>query len=315
MAVYTKLTHADITEFLAQYDLGDVLESEGIAEGVENTNYLVKTSQGKLILTLFEQRTKLEDLPYFTSLMQHLYSQGIPCPLPMAKRDGRVLSAFKEKPALVVSFLEGSGVGNIKQEHCLALGALMAKMHLAGADFPHRRANALSLEGWEMIAHKIKDRADDISPGLSAMIREELNALYEHWPNGLPSGPIHADVFPDNVFFSRERGSAKLSGVIDFYFACHDMWAYDVAIAVNAWCFDARHKLVPERVQALMQAYTDIRPFTPEEEQAMPLLLRGAALRFLLTRAHDWLHTPADALVTRKDPLEYLAKLQFFRNG
>ena len=311
MAVYTPLTEAQIAEFLTQYDLGAFASAQGIAEGVENTNYLIHTSHAPYILTLFEQRTRLEDLPYFTQLMQWLSARGIPCPQPMPRRDGRVLSALQEKPALIVSFLEGSGVQAIRPEHLPQLGALVAKLHLAGMEFPHRRANALSLEGWEKLMDKIGDEADSIEPGLADLIREEYRYVSEHWPQGLPSGPVHADLFPDNVFFKRGRSGWELSGVIDFYFACHDFWAYDLAICINAWCFDARHRFVKERADALLYAYTDQRSLTPEEETALPVLLRGAALRFLLTRAHDWLHTPKDALVTKKDPLEYAQKLRF----
>jgi homoserine kinase type II len=311
MAVYTPLTDAQIASFLEQYDVGPLVLAAGIAEGIENTNYLVHAGADKYILTLFEQRAKLEDLPYFTTLMQWLHGRGIPCPLPIARRDGRMLGVLREKPALMVSFLEGSGVAAIRPEHLPQLGLLTARMHLAGMEFPHRRDNALSLAGWEALIEKIGDRADEVSPGLFALQREEFNFLSEHWPSGLPSGPVHADLFPDNVFFLRDRGAWKLSGVIDFYFACNEAWAYDLAICINAWCFDGRHRFIPQHAQALMASYCDARSLTPEEERAMPLLLRGAALRFLLTRTHDWLYTPSDALVTRKDPMEYLEKLKF----
>ncbi|MGE0753860.1 MAG: homoserine kinase [Alphaproteobacteria bacterium] len=313
MAVYTALSEAEIADFIARYDIGAFRSATGITEGIENSNYLVETESGRYILTLFEQRTKLDDLPYFVHLMQWFVSRGIPCPLPVERIDGGVLGALKEKPALLVTFLKGGGVGGIRMEHLPQLGQLVANMHIAGMEFPHRRDNALSLAGWQQLVLRIGDSADRIEPGLAALIREEYNFLEESWPNGLPSGPVHADLFPDNVFFVRDRGSFKLSGVIDFYFACHEMWAYDMAVCVNAWCFDDRHRFVPERVQALMAAYNDIRPMNDEENMAMPILLRGAALRFLLTRTYDWLNTPDDAQVVKKDPLEYSAKLRFFQ--
>lgn len=321
MAVYTKLTDSDIAEFLSHYAIGSLVSAKGIAEGVENTNYLLEVSASpieptgegtkKCILTLFEQRTKIEDLPYFTTLMQWFSARGIPCPLPIARKDGRALGVLAGKPALIVSFLEGSGVRAIRQEHMQPLGKLIAQMHLTGMDFPHRRENALSLPGWEILVAKIEKRIDEIDPMLYDLIHHELRFLSEHWPSGLPTGPIHADLFPDNVFFQRERGAWALSGVIDFYFSCHDFWAYDLAIVINAWCFDERHKFVKERTDALMYAYTDARSLTHEEEDSLAILLRGAALRFLLTRAHDWLYTPQDALVSKKDPMEYAIKLQF----
>lgn len=313
MAVYTPLTEPELRGFLAQYDLGELVAWKGIAEGVENSNFMVETAQGKFILTLFEKRTKLEELPYFLHLMEWMHERGVICPLPVRSREGRALHALKDKPAAMVTFLEGGGVDTIRLEHLPQLGEFMARAHLAGAEFPHERANALSVEGWAELIEKIGGRADEIAPDLAGMIREELIHLAEHWPSGLPGGPIHADLFPDNVFFVRARGGFTLSGVIDWYFACNDAWAYDLAIVINAWCFDARHRLVPERVAALMQAYTDARALTPEEERALPVLLRGAALRFLLTRAHDKLFHPEGAVVTPKDPMEYVAKLQFFQ--
>jgi len=347
MAVYTPLTQQEIEAFLAQYDVGELASFEGIVEGVSNSNYLVVTTQAKYILTLFENIININELPYFTHLMAWWHARGIHCPQPMAMRDERVLSALKEKPALLVNFLEGSGVTKITLDHMLQLGTLAAQMHLTGMDFPYVRANALSLSGWEALIDAIDGRADDISPGLTRLISEEYNYLEDHWPQDLPAGPIHADLFPDNVFFSSfpspfggeggVKGKAsygallkhsplpnpppqggrvlKLCGVIDFYFACNDAWAYDLAICANAWCFDDRHRFVPERAQAMVQAYTQIRSLTPEEDAAFPLLLRGAALRFLLTRAHDWLHRDPSAQVTPKDPMEYVAKLRFWQEN
>jgi len=316
LAVYTHLSFDDIAGFLAGYNIGPLKNFEGIAEGVSNTNYLVETSDTKYILTLFEKRFKLEDLPYFTALMEWWNSRGIHCPLPIAMKNGRTLGALKERPAVLVSFLQGSGATKITPEHVFQLGELAAQMHVTGVEFPYQRANGLSLSGWETIIDAVSERADEVAPGLKRLISEEYNYLSEHWPSELPSGPIHADLFPDNVFFSTEFGKPKkLTGVIDFYFACHDAWAYDLAICVNAWCFDERHRLVPERVQALMSGYNQLRPMTHEEELSFPLLLRGAALRFLLTRLQDTLYPSEGANVATKDPMEYAAKLTFFQNN
>jgi len=315
LAVYTQLDASDIKSFLSRYDIGGLESFKGITEGVSNTNYLVETTQGKFILTLFEKHFKLEELPYFVALMDWWAQRGISCPEPIRMTDGGALSALKERPALLVSFLEGEGVRKITPEHLMQLGALAAQMHISGMEFPYSRANGLSLLAWESMIDMISERADEITPGLKKRISNEYNYLSEHWPQDLPGGPIHADLFPDNVFFTKAFGkSPKLSGVIDLYFSCHDFWAYDLAICVNAWCFDERHRFVPERVQALMQSYNDARPMTQEEEASFPLLLRGAALRFLLTRSYDRLNPVLGADITPKDPLEYVAKLEFFQN-
>lgn len=311
MAVYTHLTHNDIADFLTHYNVGELTSFQGITEGVTNTNYLLHVSGQKYILTLFEKRFELADLPYFVSLMEWFSARGISCPEPIKMRDGRVLAALAERPALMVSFLEGAGVEprKITPAHLFELGQMVAKMHVAGMGFPHMRKNGLSVAGWEAIIDHVAPRADEVASGLRSLISEEYNYLSEHWPQDLPAGPIHADIFPDNVFF-REK---EISGVIDFYFACHDFWAYDLAIVVNAWCFDDRHRFQKDRVSALMQGYNDIRPLTQEEEASFPLLLRGASLRFLLTRTQDALYPAEGAEITPKDPLEYVAKLQFFQ--
>lgn len=316
MAVYTTLTHQDAAGFLAQYDLGALKSCEPIAEGVTNTNYLVTVADGvKYILTLFEKHFELVELPYYIALMEWWHARGISCPRPVAMKNGRVLAALKEKPALLVSFLEGEGVREITPEHMQQLGALAANMHVTGMEFPHTRQNHLGVSDWEAIIDKIALRADEIEPGLKRLISEEYNYLSEHWPSGLPGGPIHADLFPDNVFFSKSFGKKPvLAGVIDFYFSCNDFWAYDLAIIINAWCFNARGQLREDRLEPLMAAYNNVRPISPEEEAAFGLLLRGAALRFLLTRAEAWLFPDEGALVKAKDPLEYARKLEFFQS-
>jgi homoserine kinase type II len=312
MAIYTTLSQPDIEGFLAQYDVGNLVSFTGIAEGVSNTNYLIETTQAKFILTLFEKHFKLEELPYFVELMKWWQQKGIHCPKPIQMKDGRALAALKEKPALMVSFLEGSGIEprKITLEHCYQLGELAASMHVQGAGFPYERKNGMGVPQWEALIDKNLERFDEIMPGLRKLVSEEFNYLSEHWPSELPGGPVHADLFPDNVFFKDK----KLAGVIDLYFSCHESWAYDLAICVNAWCFDVRGKFEKERVQALMQGYNQMRPLTLEEEASMPLLLRGAALRFLLTRADQMLNPDEGATFTAKDPMEYAKKLEFFQS-
>jgi homoserine kinase type II len=307
MAVYTDVAAEDLTAFLARYDIGDLLAYKGIAEGVENSNFLVRTSRGYFILTLYERRVAAKDLPFFLGLMEHLGRRGISCPLPVKARDGVPLRSLAGRSAVIVTFLEGVWVRRPQVPHCAAVGYALAAMHEAGRDFEMRRANALSVEGWRGLAEGAQSRADEVEPGLAALIASELAHLETCWPKDLPAGVIHADLFPDNVFFLKDR----LSGLIDFYFACNDLLAYDLAICLNAWCFEADRTYNVTKGRALIQAYQEVRPLSAEERDALPTLARGAALRFLLTRLHDWLTVPPGALVTPKDPLEYLRKLRF----
>jgi homoserine kinase type II len=307
MAVYTDVTDSELQEFLKAYDLGRLLALKGIAEGVENSNFLLHTEAGYFILTLYEKRVAEADLPFFIGLMDHLAERGIACPLPVKARDGTALHRLAGRPAAVISFLEGIWVRRPKAGHCQALGAAMAQMHLAGGDFPMHRANALSLTSWRPLFDASRARADTVEAGLADYISAELDALEAGWPDDLPGGVIHADLFPDNVFFLND----ELSGLIDFYFACNDMLAYDIAICLNAWCFEADNSFNVTKARALMAGYESVRQLAPNERDALPVLARGAALRFLLTRLHDWLTVPEGALVTPKDPLEYVRKLRF----
>lgn len=311
MAVYTEVSNEQLDAFLAGYDIGAVLSVKGIAEGVENSNFLLVTGSGPFILTLYEKRVERDDLPFFLGLMDHLAARGISCPTPVHDRSGSALGTLAGRPAAIVTFLQGVWVRRPRTEHCAAVGEALARLHLAAADFGLRRPNALSLAGWKEIAAAAAPRADEVSPGLRAEIEAELGALEARWPAGLPSGVIHADLFPDNVFFLGE----KLSGLIDFYFACNDMLAYDLAICLNAWCFETDHSLNVTKARALLNGYAKVRPLSDAEVEALPLLARGSALRFLLTRLYDWLTTPAGALVVKKDPLEYYRKLQFHRKA
>ena len=313
MAVYTEVSNEELEEFVAGYDIGEVASCKGIAEGVENSNFLLQTDRDTYILTLYEKRTRAEDLPFFLGLMEHLAARGLVCPTPLHGRDGQALRRLCGRPAAIVTFLKGMWPRRITAEHCGALGAAMAEMHLKGADFAMSRPNALSVAGWRPLFDAAKSRADEVRPGLAAVIEAELAQLERDWPADLPAGLIHADLFPDNVFFltDRQTREEKVSGLIDFYFACTDSLAYDVAICLNAWCFEPDGSFNATKARHLLAGYRRVRPLSARELDALPLLARGAAMRFLLTRLYDWLNTPAGALVKRKDPLEYLRKLRF----
>ena len=308
MAVYTDVAADELAEFLRSYDIGELLSYKGIAEGVENSNFLLHTSAGYFILTLYEKRVARSDLPFFLCLMTHLVSRGIGCPQPLKDRNGEALGVLAGRPAAIINFLEGIWPRKPNVAHCAGVGQALAKMHLAGADFPMSRANALSVSGWRPLFNAAAARADEVQPGLRDFIGAELDHLEGNiWPTSLPRGVIHADLFPDNVFFLGEN----VSGIIDFTFACTDMLAYDVAICLNAWCFESDCSFNVTKARAFLGAYGRERPLSEAEQNALPLLARGAALRFLLTRLVDFLNVPEGALVRPKDPLEYVRKLRF----
>ena len=309
MAVYTDVGDAELEAFLAEYDIGQADALKGVAEGVENSNYLLTTSKGQYFLTLYEKRVERKDLPFFLGLMDHLSARGINCPRPIHGRDGNAVRELAGRPAAITTFLHGLSPRRIAVKHCAPIGEALAKLHLAGQDFALKRPNALSVAGWRPLFDGSRAHADGVAKGLAQELSDELAFLEAHWPKSLPAGVIHADLFNDNVFFLHD----ELSGLIDFYFACNDALAYDVAICLNAWCFEADRSFNATKARALLQAYEKIRPLTAAERTALPLLARGSALRFLLTRLYDWIHTPPDALVKRKDPLEYLGYLRFHR--
>jgi homoserine kinase type II len=306
MAVYTEVSDDELALFIASYDVGALLSYKGIAEGVENTNYLVHTEKGPYILTLYEKRVTPADLPFFLGLMEHLARAGL-TPTPVRDRQGRLLRELAGRPAALVTFMEGVWLRRPQPQHCAALGRAMAELHLAGQGFKLRRVNALGIAGWRPLYARFRARADEIAPGLAATIESELDRLEAGWPRDLPQGIVHADLFPDNVFFLGNR----LSCLIDFYFACYDALSYDIAVTLNAWCFEADHAFNFAKGRALLAGYQSVRALTAAEREALPLLACGAALRFLLTRAFDWLHTSSDALVSRKDPAEFVARLAF----
>jgi homoserine kinase type II len=310
MAVYTDVTAEELAGFLAGYELGELLAYKGIAEGTENSNFLVHTSTGNYILTLYEKRVAAKDLPFFLGLMQHLASRGITCPQPIENKKGEALGKVAGRPAAIISFLDGLWIRRPSAVHCAGLGEALAKLHLAGLDFERKRRNTLSVDGWRPLFEHCRGRADEVHRNLSDLIEKELATLERDWPRGLPQGVIHADLFPDNVFFLGDT----LSGMIDFYFACTDALAYDVAVCLNAWCFEADHSYNVTKGRELLSAYNRVRPLSEAERSALPILARGAAMRFLLTRLVDWLAVPDGALVRPKDPLEYYRKLRFHQS-
>ena len=309
MAVYTDITEADLGAFLHAYDIGELLSYKGIAEGTENSNFILHAGAGSFILTLYEKRVERGDLPFFLGLMEHLARRGVSCPLPVHRRDGAVIGELAGRPAAIITFLEGMWPRRPTPAHCRAVGEALARLHVAGADFPLTRPNALSLPGWLTLWEGCRARADEVEPGLGSEVNADFAALQAGWPRGLPEGVIHADLFPDNVFFLGER----LSGLIDFYFACNDFFAYDLATCLNAWCFERDHAFNLTKGTALLAGYQSVRQLDPDEIEALPLLARGSALRFMLTRLYDWLHGPDGALVMKRDPMEYVRKLRFHR--
>ena len=310
MAVYTQVDNRTLSRFLDGYDVGTATSFKGIAEGVENSNYLLETNKARFILTLYEKRAKPEDLPYFLNLMEHIADKGLPAALPIHDRNDKALQTLMGKPACLISFLSGVSVEYITDTHCAAVGEKLAQMHLATADFQDIRPNDLSLDGWKTLAKNTATGADTVKDGLNSLISDELAFLSDSWPEDLPTGTIHADLFPDNVLFMDDR----ISGLIDFYFACHDTLLYDLAICINAWCFDENHTFIPVRAKRMVEMYDTIRPISQRELDALPILCRGAALRFLLTRLYDWLNRVEGAVVRVKDPLEYLHRLTFHQS-
>jgi len=309
MAVYTDVGDEELADFVGEYDLGEVVSCKGIAEGVENSNYLLRTERGTFILTLYEKRVDPVDLPFFIALMEHLAAHGIACPTPVKGRDGEALRTLCGRPAAIVTFLDGLWPRRILPAHCAGVGAALARLHRAGEGFAMRRHNNLSVMGWRPLFEACQARAHEVKPGLAEELGRELEEIERRWPQALPTGTIHADLFPDNVFF---RGMT-VSGLIDFYFACTDFLAYDVAICLNAWCFETDGDFNITKARLLLSQYRGVRPLAPAEIEALPLLARGSALRFLLTRLYDLLNHPVGALVRPKDPLEYLRKLRFHR--
>jgi len=310
MAVYTDVSFEDLKLFLGGYALGEAHVFKGIAEGVSNSNYFLQTSTGTYILTLYEIRVEADDLPYYLGLMEHLAHQGIPCPVPVRLLNGSVTGVLNDRPAAILTFLDGVSLRRPTADHCHRAGSAMAAFHAAGADFDQHRKNSLGPEGWRKLADDCTASADSVVPGLRDLIEQELAVLNTNWPGNLPQGAIHADLFPDNVLFVNDR----ISGIIDLYFACNDALAYDLAVALNAWCFESDGAFNVTNGRAFIAGYETRRALLPRERDALPMLCRGAALRFLLTRLYDWINRNPAALVRPKDPKEFLRRLRFHRS-
>ncbi|MBR9835380.1 MAG: homoserine kinase [Alphaproteobacteria bacterium] len=311
MAVYTSVSDADLNTFLADYDIGEAVSFKGIAEGVENSNYYLETTTGRYILTLFEKRANPQDLPYFIALKQHLAAHGFACPTPVAARDGQALRTLAGRPSVIVTFLTGMSPKRPSARQCRALGKGLAELHAAARDFPMQRANGLGPASWPNLWQGRAETAEQLQSGLAALIEGDLEAISKANPQSLnlPRGTIHADLFPDNAFFLGDL----FSGAIDFYFACTDALVYDLAICLNAWAFEPNGDYNFSKGRNLIAGYESVRPLEPVEREALPVLARGAALRFFLTRLVDWRDTPADALVKPHDPLDYAVRLAFHR--
>src|SRR5579872_1180309 len=307
MAVYTEVSDEALAAFLADYDIGRMVAFRGIAEGIENSNFSLRTTAGDYILTLYEKRVDPADLPWFLGLMEHLARHGIVCPLPVRGRDGVALRQLSGRHAAITTFLPGVWPRRVRTEHCGPVGDALARLHVAGQNYPPTRRNALGPDAWTPLLARCGTRTDEVRPGLKADLEAALVDILAAWPQELPLGHIHADLFPDNVFFL----DGELSGLIDFYFAATDLLAYDVAVCLNAWCFEADFSFNVTKARSLLRAYDEVRTLSGAERAALPVLCQGAAIRFLLTRLYDWLNTPEGALVTRKDPMEYVRRLRF----
>ncbi len=314
MAVYTNLRENEIKDFLKEYNIGELISFSGITEGIENSNYHIKTTNGNFILTIFEKRVDVKDIPFFINIMLHLNKKGYYCPKPICDKKKKFLQKLHGKPTIIVNFLEGKSKKNISIEDCYQVGSSMGLMHSCSNDFEPKRDNSLSIKGWEMLIKNCNRTIpisvlDKFQPNLMQDIQDSFDIFLKFWPHDLPKGFIHGDLFPDNVFFIND----KITGVIDFYFSCVDILTYDLAIAVNAWCFDKKNNFEDKKYQALLNGYNSKRILSKDEEYFLPLLCQAAALRFLLTRLFDWVNTPIEANVVPKNPKEYIIKHKYFK--
>ena len=314
MAVYTNLNEDQVKNLLKRYEIGDLISFSGITEGIENTNFNLKTSFGNYILTIFEKRVNVQDIPFFIKIMLHLNEKGISCPKPICDKKNNILQDLNGKPTIIVNFLEGKSKNNFTSIDCYQVGSSMGLMHFYSKDFELQRDNSLSINGWKQLIKNCNNSIpvsilDKLQPGLMKDIQNSFDFIVEFWPHDLPKGFIHGDLFPDNVFFIDD----KITGVIDFYFSCTDILAYDLAIAINAWCFDEENNFQDKKYQAILKGYNSIRKLSKDERFFLPLLCQAASLRFLLTRLFDWVNTPIDANVISKNPEEYITKHKYFK--
>jgi homoserine kinase type II len=310
MAVYTKLSEDKLKDFFLKYNLGELLNYKGIKEGIENTNYFIQTEKGKFILTLYEKRVEEKDLPFFISLMRNLFDKNFPSPEPIINKNGNYISEILGKKAAVISFLEGSSKKNLNPNDCYNVGINTAKMHLITKSLSSKRENKLSINSWRAIYNKVKKDCSKIHPKLTGVIEKNLNEIEKNWPKNIPTGIIHADLFPDNIFFKEN----KVSGIIDYYFSCYDFYAFEIAICLNALCFEGKNENLSFNVtkaKKFIDGYSIVRKLTEEEKKSLKILCQGAAIRFLLTRVFDYLNLTEGAIVKIKDPVEYLKRLEF----
>jgi homoserine kinase type II len=310
VAVYTDVSFDDLQALLVDYDIGVPRSFKGIAEGVENSNFILQTDRGTFIVTLYEKRVSAGDLPFFLGLLEHLAARDVLCPVPVKNRQGRDWTRLNGRPAAILTWLDGLSLRYPDAGHCAAVGTALALLHEAGRNFPFVRANSLGIAGLTPLANATFSRADAVEAGLSGLISSSLADFEKSWPQNLHGGIIHADLFPDNVLFM----DGEVSGLIDFYFACNDAYAYDLAVMLNAWCFEPDGTYNVTKGRSLVGAYCDKRPLDAAEMIALPVLAAGAALRFLLTRLVDWLEPDPSALVRPKDPREYARRLIFHRH-
>jgi homoserine kinase type II len=307
MAVYTKLEHQEVRQFLEQYNINNFKDYKGITEGVENTNYLIKTSEQDYILTIYEKRVDENDLPFFIKLLSYLSENKFPCPKPIANKNNEKINRIKNKNAALVTFLNGQSKNKITSEECFEIGKITAQLHEITKKFDINRKNNLSIENWDSIFEKTIKQKIDLDESIIKKTKNYLNFLKDKWPKNLPQGIIHADLFPDNIFFTNN----KVSGIIDFYFACNDFFAYEIAICINSLCFDNNSTFNMTKAKNLIDGYTSIRTLREDEKKYLPILSMGAAMRFFLTRLYDFYHTDNKADVKIKDPFEYLKKIEF----
>ena len=310
MAVYTKLSENQLKEFFLNYDLGNILKYKEIKDGIENTNYFIQTEKGKYILTLYEKRVDTKDLPFFIGLMRNLYDEKFLSPNPIVNKNGSYISEILKKKAAVVSFLDGAAKKVLNPNNCYEVGVNSAKLHLITKKLTQKRENKLSIKSWREIYNNVKNDCSKIHPDLSSIIEKNLDEIEKKWPKNIPSGIIHADLFPDNIFFKND----KLSGIIDYYFSCYDSYAFEIAICLNALCFEGKNQNLSFNVtkaKKFIEGYSSIRKLDELEKISLKVLCQGAAIRFLLTRVFDYLNLIEGAIVTVKDPIEYLKRLEF----
>ncbi|MDC0161742.1 homoserine kinase [bacterium] len=311
MAVFTKLSKENIEKILKTYSIGSLVSYEGIIEGIENTNYKITTNNHNYILTIFEKRVNPLELPFFMNLQKELVTHGFSCPLPIENNDGSIINKIKDKSGVIISFIDGKQLQSILPKHCKEVGSMIAKFTNITKTSKLKRDNGLNIKTWETIFKKCKESHDNYYDNYFKILEDEISFLKNNWPTNLPRAIIHADLFQDNIFFTND----KISGVIDFYFSCKDFIAYELALAINAWCFDLTKGFKSENYLSLIEGFNEHSTINNDEIKSLNILLRGAAVRILVTRLHDIIYQPKDALVIPKDPEEYLQILKWHQEN